>query len=472
MDQGTINLMLEDALLTKVESVLGTNNQGKNTYLSFMRPGMTFRKEDLEFCTKGTNGVDADDTQRLISTAANFAAIVNNIPSDRSGAYTPSGRRIEDVYLDILRYSKVPKDSLTEAEKANIERLRSLLVQKKTTQDIITLEEKVEYVETPLTQAYIEAQADYLEAQEEFNEMRTDAINAVSKEAVQKFAANGAIYRKKLQTLARIWETRGHKSDYEKISSYIKMMSQRSMAVLKEELQDKMMMSKVYDVIGFREYYPTLLTSAAFLDDEPSVSENAWTDVSFDSSDYERHEKWATSQTSAGVSFRWGFLRRVQASGGYSKSEHHLNLDVQGLQVSFKITQAQIDRPWFSMNFVTNNSWDWANGEKRVISGGDDDENGEMHAMPVTAIFVKDIEFKSSKLKEQLSEVKKSMNAGVSVNIGPFRLGASHARTSNQEDVTINEAEGSIKVSSMQLFGFWCVKMPKTPNCTVEGALE
>lgn len=474
-----VSLLLEDALLSKIEEVLGKDNENENksSYLSFLRPGISLRKEDLAFCIKGMQSEDVDETVNLNRSSADFALLVNNIPQGCSDVFVPSGKRIEDIYLDVLRYSRVPKDDLDEDERANIERLRSMIVQKVKKQDLITNKIIEVNERTPLAIAYETAKLKYDNALLEYNNKRIAAMKRLNVESVQDFALNGALYKSRVDSCMREWETAGYKSDYESITSYIKMMTQRSMSILKQELERQMDMSKLTDTSRNLTFFPSIITNTAFVDENPAISENAWTEVHLSSSDYKKHEEKYSSRTSGSVGFRWSFLRKLAGEGGYSKEEHHVDIDDSQMEVSFKIAQAHIERPWFSQAFITNNSWDWANGINRVLSYGDEkpeDSNikPEMESIPESAIFVKDVQFKSSKVVQNLSSVSKEISAGASISIGPFKIGASHNQSSMKSDISINEDEGTIKINSMQLFAFWCKKLPKTPNCTVKGEMQ
>ena len=90
-----------------------------------------------------------------------------------------------------------------------------------------------------------------------------------------------------------------------------------------------------------------------------------------------------------------------------------------------------------------------------------------MLGFPTSAIFVKDVEIKSASIKQTFDEVEKKLSVGVSIGWGPFRLGGKHDSSSKETHTTFDEKTGTMKIEGMQLIGYKCFLMPKTPNCQV-----
>lgn len=350
---------------------------------------------------------------------------------------------------------------LRRRKRAKIERLRGKLTVKKKVVDIVTDEEKEITVDSPIVVAYNEKMAAYVNAVSQYNNKRLGALNAENKQAVQDFALNADNYRLQVKQALNDWVSNGYKEDIEKIGAYIHQVSQRSMMLLKAELSDRLEQAKMTDAVTGNKFCLSSFYPGNFIN-----SDKGWTDFSFGSHSKDTYLKEEHSSTSGMA----GFLGLWHGNGNAGKTRDSLNksLETEDFEMKFKISQATLGRGWFDADFITNGLWDWDREAYGMLSDGNNPPQGRLIAYPTTAVFIKDIEIKSSATKDIYDEVKKSLNAGGSVGWGPFRISAKHSQNSKEVKTNFDEKNNTLRIEGMQLIAFKCFALPKAPNCKVK----
>lgn len=454
------------SLLNKVVNVLngGTDvkSSSSDNYIAWCSPGIPFQKEDLLFATKGINGQDSEETNLLIRTAAEFSRLVNSIPSSNviGGTYEQAGKLLWDEYSEVLRFSAVPPDELTDAEREKVEELRKILVSTRTVTDIITDEKKVIETDSPKYAAYKEKMAAYESAVLLYNSKRLNALNGETKRDVQDFALNETLYRNTVKAAMNDWASNGYKEYIENISAYIRHVSQRSMTLLKQELQDRLEKGKMTDPTTGGDFYMTGFYPGNFI-----ASDKGWTQFSFSSKSKDTYLKEAHSETSASTKINWG-LWKADADGKHSSDSLNKKMETSDFEMQFKLTQIPLGRAWFASDFLTNEAWDWKDPTAhKALSDGKNPPNGSLISYPTTAIFIKDVTIKSSVMKDISDEISKATSGGGSVGWGPFSLSARHSQQSKEINTHFDTATNTLTIEGMQLFAFKCFALPKTPDC-------
>ncbi len=463
-----MNEDLLKALLNKLEDVLNGGSDvaqaSSDNYIAWCSPGIPFQPEDLQFAVKGINGKDAEETSLLIRNAAEFSRVANSIPSSNviGGTFEQRGTVLWDIYEQVLRFSKVKKDDITTEEEAKIEKLRSKLIVKKKVIDIITDEEKEVTEDSPIVKAYNEKMIAYINAVSIYNNKRLSAVNADSKQAVQDFTQNAELYRMQVKQALNDWVSNGYKEDIEKIGAYIKEVSQRSMMMLKADLSDRLEQGKMTDAVTGSKFCLSSFYPGNFIN-----SNKGWTEFSFTSHSKNTYTKTAHSSTSGNVGWNWG-LWKTSGNAGNSKDSLDKSLETEDFEMKFKTTQATLGRGWFDPDFLTNGLWDWDQEAYGMLSDGKIPPNGRLIAYPTTAVFIKDVEIKSSAIKDVYSEINKTLKGGGSVGWGPFQIGATHSQDSKEVKTNFDENTNTLRVDGMQLIAFKCFALPKVPNCKVK----
>lgn len=468
-------MIMEDkllvALLGKIQEMIfgGEHKFGnENEYLAWCLPGAPFQKDDLQFAIKGLKGKDGEETAKLIRNAFEFSRLANSIPdgNEINSIYEMNGKMLWNVYNDVLRFSKVAKDNITESEKAKLEKFRSYLVKEEVYFDILDDEQKnplKKNVETPMMKAYKAKSVEYNNAVLEYNNKRLAAINAESPIAVQDFAINGRLYEQKVQDALNSWVSEGYKEDVEKLSAYIKQVSQRSMSLLKADLEAQMRGALLNEPQSGSNYYITNLYPSNFIN-----TNEGWTEIIFSSDSINKYEFEHAHNTTAQASFKFGWWTVKGGADKIEKKSIDEKLTSDNFMMKFKITQAMLGRGWFAPDFLTNQCWDWDQNLFGLLSDGKPSPTGKLPAFTTTAIFIKDIEIKSSSMDQMNSQIEELVKAGCSVNWGPINVGGSHENQSRTLKSTYDKKSNTLKIEGMQLIAFKCHKLPLTPNCKVK----
>lgn len=459
------------ALLGKIQDVLSGENTvigNESDYLAWCLPGIPFQAEDLQFAIKGLNGADGVETAQLNRNAFEFSRVANNIPDDGiiNGLFDQHGAVLWNVYKDVLRFSKVPKDNLTKEEEERLLVLRNTLVSKGVKYDVLDFkkENPIETVEdSPMVKAYKAKFAEYMDAVMIYNNKRLSAINAETQLAVQDFAVNGHLYEMQVRQALNSWVSEGYKDDVEKINAYIKHTSQRSMALLKAEMEAQLDAALLKESQSGSDYYMTSLYPSSFVN-----SDKGWTEFVFNSASEKKYDREAHHTTNAQASYKFLFWSVKGGADNVQKDILEGSLSCKDFVMKFKITQAMLGRGWFSPEFLTNQCWDWDQKIHGVLSDGQPAPKGHLPAYATTAIFIKDIEIKSSALDTMNSTIETHVKAGASVNWGPFKLSGAHNTDDKKVESSYDKKTQTLKIKGMQLIAFKCHKLPKTPDCKID----
>src|SRR5262249_52911708 len=144
--------------------------------------------------------------------------------------------------------------------------------------------------------------------------------------------------------------------------------------------------------------------------------------------------------------------------------------------MSFEIAQIPIVRPWFKSSYLTSKIWRYAVGnvlvKDWVLSDGASPPHGEMPAYPTSVIFIRNLKFNfgdSSGFSHFLDQQESSSSGGGGfAAIGPVFLGGSASSWSKGEKTDrswgFHRTDQGLTVPGMQIIGFKCHVMPKSPN--------
>jgi hypothetical protein len=338
-----------------------------------------------------------------------------------------------------------------------------LFVVTKTVTDIITDKEKQVSEDGPIIKAYKTKMAAYNEAALEYNTKRLSALNGDDKLSVQDFTLNASTYKAKVRSALNDWVTNGYKEDVEKIQAYIKQVSEKSMTLLKADLQDKLEKGKMTDPNSGGDFFLSSIYPGNFVNND-----NGWTKFTFSSSNIDTYSKQKHSSTSGSAGLNLG-LWSIGGSGGGSKDTNLEKMDASDFHMEFSMVQATIGRPWMSPEFLTNNAWRWKEGiGQKLLSDGKVPASGQLTSYPTTAIFIKDVKITSNNTSSFIQSVNKTVKAGGSVGWGPFRIGGSHNSSSSEKTTKFSQKGNTLIIEGMQLIAFKCYSLPLAPNPSKE----
>ncbi|WAC03468.1 hypothetical protein N7U66_08255 [Lacinutrix neustonica] len=400
--------------------------------------------------------------------AENLARLADMIP-DTSGVkgdvtmnvWNPENT-LSLAYRHILKFSQVANFEPDEKTKKKIERLRSLLQEKKIKKNIVTEEEEEILEETMLVKKYNEKLQNYLNHALEYNAHRVNALAAKDPAAVHYWSINASILRSKVMAAKNDWITNGFKEEYDQIAAFIAQVEGRSMVTLKQQYIDDMEKARLTGPASGSDFYYSSLIPGGFAE-----TDNGWTKFSFSSSDFQSNYKFHSE--SGSVSARAGFFGFGASGGvGHEKQKTERKIDTSNFSLEFKICQVPIVRPWFNTNYLTSKYWrfDKNNPEFKdnMVSDGETPPNGMIPAYTTTAIFVKDLHLKFSKSNSAFVDDVENTSAETSVGWGPFNVSGKYKNNNRELDINAHREGQGISVEGMQLIGFKCHILPKSPD--------
>jgi hypothetical protein len=422
------------------------------------------------------------DTTQLYVQAEALARIVDFVPDVTqitnkqfaNFAIMNDQGTLSEIYERTLKMSQVMASDLTDEEKQRIARLRGLLVSTTTKTDIVTGEKTEVSGPSPLVQVYHEKMAAYEAAALEYNIARIDALAADNPRAVNYFAINANILRNKVKAAMDDWITTGYKEDYEKIAAYIAQVSERDLALLKAAYMDDLQKAKLTGLASGSDFYYTSLVPASF------ATSSGWTTFSFTAGDFSSHANSTFNASGWSAQAAGGFFGFGAARGGASHSESRTAYDgsfnLDNFKLSFEIAQIPIVRAWCHPSFLISKTWRFDPGNPDVkndmLSDAGSPPKGLLPAYPTMCIFIRKLHLEmdhSDSFSNFIAQNKTSaQQGGGGFAFGPFAFGgsAAHYSTSGstQRDYTSNWDGHSLDVLGMQIAGYMCHVLPKSPN--------
>jgi len=464
--------------------------KSEDNYLSWCTPGIPMMKEDFDYMSEGLMGVrkadseppesdeeessDQDINRELSQNVAgkyqaaeNFSRICDMIPdtSGVQGDVTMNTWNVENTlshaYEQVLRFSQVADFGIDDETKKKVERLRGLLQEKKIKKDLITDEETEVIEESPLVKKYNEKKQEYISTVLEYNTHRVNALAGQDPAAVHYWSLNAPVLRNKVQGAMNDWVTNGYKNEYERIAAFIRQVESRSMALLKAQYIDDLEKSKLGGISSGSNFIYTTLVPGSFAESA------GWTQFNFSKNEFNSKYSYDKKKGSGRVGLSLGVFN-IGGGGGYEKKERHSEIDVSNFRLTFKMAQVPIVRPGININFLTSNYWRFVQNNpefnEQMVSDGKTPPNGMIPAIPTTCIFVKDLYLHFGESHRIMDEVKEVKSGGGALSWGPFAIGGKYKHESFDRDTESNSESQGIRIPGMQLIGFKCHMMPKSPN--------
>ena len=459
------------AALTDGEAGLIEQNE-RERFICWNLPGIPMEPEELRFAVRGFTGDGntpaemAEDTALLIGQASRFARLIDFVPDATSvfdeqqqmAAFERGENSLARLYERVLKQSQVAKIELTPEETEQIERFRTLLYPEIEEEDLITGAMVKRRVEGPVLKAYKEFQQKYEDAVMSYNTLRVKAGNPAIPEDASLFSYNGPILRNRVKAAKAEWESGGRKSEVEKIQALITAITQRDLNVWKMDLMDRLDNSRVADSFG-QEFFLSSMVPGGF-----AFSDQGWSKFTFIEKEVDHYSSSKTNQWEAQASLAWKLNFSAEASG--SSTETKQVDDLTDFELSCAITQIPLTRAWFDPTFLESRAWKLGPSalELTELSDGGNPPQGMMVAYPTNVIFARDIRVNFKELHDETNELTKSIKAGGKASFGLFKLSGSYQRDTNEKKVHSEIKENGVTVSGLQILGFRCRLLKKTPD--------
>ncbi|PPQ32686.1 hypothetical protein CCR94_04530 [Rhodoblastus sphagnicola] len=427
------------------------------------------------------NQLMAQDTMRLYMQAENLARLLDFVPDVAAGTNSQFARMsvqnndgtLSDVYDYTLRMSQVMKVELPPETVAQIDKLNKLLSKTVKAKDIITGEETETQQPSDLVILYHQKQQAYDAAALEYNSHRIDALTATNARAIHDWAINAHIYRDAVNAAMADWQTSGHKTDYEKIAAFFEQIGQRDMALIKQRYLQQMEQALLTSPVSGSDFFFTSLVPGNF------ATSTGWSKFGFSAGDYQTHSNssysWSKSGGRGGATF-FGFGGGGSHEEASSHSEYHGTFDSSSVNMTFEIAQVPIARPWFRPAFLTSHYWRFDQNNVAVkgdrLCDGGNPPNGKMPAYPTSAIFVRNLSLQfgeSHGFSDFVNNAKSQASSGGGCfAFGPFFVAGSGSHRSGsgdtRRDYGFKFENNTMSIDGMQLIGFKCHVMPKSPD--------
>jgi hypothetical protein len=472
----------------------------QDNFLSWCSPGIPITPEDLEYLKLGLTGVVKDtslekdangnpiplsedeksrlrasNTAQLYMQAENLARIVDFIPDINAGVNGASGKAgiaplsiqenegtLSDVYAYALNFSQVANTELSADEKAKIEKFKQLLQVKRMKKDLITDEETEVLEPSPMVVLYTQKMSSYIDSVLEYNTHRVNALSANNSEAVNFWVLNANALRNKVKAAMFDWVTNGYKNEYEGIAARIDQIMSKDLSLLKADYKDALSKAKLTGLASGSDFYFTSLVPGDFV-------KGGWTKFTFYSTDFESHFKSQNTSYGAGAS---GAFMGFHASAGFKHSDGSVDksINASNFSLRFEMCQVPIVRPWFKTPFLTSKAWklDPSNPQVKstgeVLCDGSVPPKGILPGYPTSIIFVRNLAMDFGKYNSQFHSDFKSNSVSASAGWGPFSVNANYSHAESNRDFTSHSDGQGIYVDGMQIIGFNCHVLPKTPD--------
>ena len=485
--QGVLGKLYE--LLTQGDDTVPAST---DNFLSWCTPGIPVTEDDFDFVSQGLSGVikqpeggdgkeltpeekealTKSNPGRLYTQAESFSRMVDFIPDINKGTNGGLARltikqnegTLSDVYKYALDFSQVANTELSEEEKQQVARFRDLLQKKTMKKDLVTGVESEVIEPSPLVIAYNEKMNAYLNAVLEYNKYRVDALTGENAEAVHFWSLNAATLRKKVQAAKEDWVNNGYQKDYEGIAARLDQIMSKDLSLLKAEYKDALERTKLTGINSGADFYYATLAPSNFI-------RGGWTQFKFTSSDFASHaDKQTTSFKAKASASYWGF--HAGGSTESSDTEAEATIDASSFQLTFDMCQVQIIMPGIKTAFLTSKAWKLDPGSPEVQSKGEvlSDGNippaGILPGYPTSAVFIKNLllDFGKSNATAKSSLKSKSTSASGGGYWGIFSASGSKDSSSSESSAEASSESQGIKVDGMQIIGFNCHVLPKSPN--------
>jgi hypothetical protein len=452
----------------------GSLPPSKDSFVTWCSPGLPYTERDFDFAATGLGTAkDAEGEKAMLQNAFNFAMQVDFIPDPKAcysndkqqGVYrNEAGIRLSELYGEILRFSKVVDNELTDEQKAKLEKFRGLLRTTRTVKDIVTDEEKQVTEDGPMLAAYKQKQQEYITQQLAYNNKRVAAQAASGPEgkaAVMDWSNNAQLYLMQVQAASDAWASGGYKEDVEKINAYIQQVTQRSMLLWKQQLDSYYKDALVNATAAGERFYYTTLAPGDF------ASAPGWTSYHMDHAMLDTTSHDESTSWSAGGGVNFGFW---SVEGGvHSESKtHDTTMTVDKFSLDFDMTQVQIIRPWFYPEFFVNRGWTLRPGEgwmfDQMPSDGATPPNGLFVGYPMQMLFVRNVRITSSAFSEAYHQYSSEVGANASVGWGPFTLSGDYNHKESGDHYHSESDGATITVPGMQVIAFLNHLLGKTPD--------
>ncbi len=448
-------------------------------FIAWCLPGIPIEPSELRFLRRGFQGEGdtaekkAEDTAQLIAQASRFSRLIDFVPEmtgifddkQQLVAFSRTESSLSRIYERVLKQSQVAAIELTEGEKKQIEIGRNLLYPEQEVDDVDSGNKVKRRVEGQLLRDYKRFSQAYEDAVFAWNIIRIRAQNPTTPDDNLAATFNLPTLRNRVSQALSDWEVNGRKSEIEGLQARISGITNRDLSLWKADLLDRFEVSRLADSLG-QDFLFTSLVPAGF-----AFSDQGWPTFKITEKDVSNYSKFKSNQYGAGGKLGIGMF----SIGGGASSTTSSKLEIANVtnfEAEFSITQIPIVRAWFDPTFLESRAWRLAPSamELTFLSDGgnpgkDIAPKGMLAAYSTDIIFVRDMRFNCNEMHDEKSELHKLLKANGSGSWGLFaNFGGSYTRDKTEKKVEYSFDEEGVHVKGLQILGFRCHLLKKSPN--------
>jgi len=429
----------------------------KDPFVCWFKPGVPFEPEDFRFAQRGLNGEGATEEARAadaasqMTQAAGFSRFVDFVPSIdgvnggnlKDGVLRPSVATLSDFYKRVLESSQVAQLPEPAGINARIQQMTDQLKPMKPGYN--------EHAE-----AYEAAKAVYVEARMKATYSPTDRL---------QFQAKGPVLKRKVVTALQDWETDGFKTQYENLAAEIESLrSKRSPALWRKEALDSYRAGGYGENAVFGEARLTMPYPGSF-----ASAKSGWATFELKTEHIDKFSSEKSTKWSASGGVGWGSLK-IGASGSGSNTQTLAIKNTNNFSLKMSVAQIPLLREWFDPWFLRSEFWRFnpasIEGQRNEpVSDGGFPPRGMIIAYPRACIFVKDVEITLDELKDEQSELVKTLKAEGKGGwgLGAINIGGSYERNQQEKKQKSDLTKGKV-TAGLQMVGVNCELTGKSPN--------
>ncbi|WP_158674540.1 hypothetical protein [Streptomyces hoynatensis] len=392
---------------------------------------------------------------------------VNHMYLNKLGNVTIGvGNKIDPVQ-DALNLSGLGATLLVDATGAaatEAERFRGLLRTTRKVKDLVTDQEKEVTEASPMMKAYTQKMQEYIAAQTTYNNKRVAATAATGPQgvaAVADWSANAQLYLMQVKAAEDAWTSDGYRNDVDQIQAYIAQTTEKSLLLWKENLKRFYNDALANAVAPGQRFYYTTVAPGDF------ATAAGWTEYGMHHSMVDTTTHSETTSWSVGGDVWWGFWH-AGGDATETSTTYDTSFQIEDFGLSYKMTQAQIIRPWFYPEFFINRGWTLRKGEgwtfDKMPSDGARPPEGMFVGYPMQAVFVRDVTIRSAGFQQAYHQYASQFGADARVGWGPFTLSGSYGHTESGDHFHAEDDGAAIKVPGMQVIAFVNHLLGKTPD--------
>lgn len=443
------------SLLEKIYSIVvgpdALNNEGiiGGSYVSFCLPGIPLEKEDLDFSYIDLSKADI---------AADLGSVANTVPPS-AGPWFPSDRKVDQYYRRVLEETIRPVVELNQNEKDRLKTAQELVTKTSEAVDLTTGALVEVPMDTPLYEAYQERQSDYLNALLGYKSLQTNYLQRpTDPEAQAIWFTQGPIKKQFVLQKYQRWVA-GGKRQIEQALDVIETLgrgSDQRWSRMKEIIRMAERPTSEGTPYLFTKFFPSNFWDQAHT--------NSWT--KFSMSHEEVHEVTESSSTSFGGSggFSVG-LWSVSGSASYAEQKEHFKSDGKASGLEVELIRVPFRRSWWDPTVFWDRGWKFdPQISSLVLSDGSIPPSGEMPSYPTAMIVARNLKLGIDMNSTENNHVATQFSSKASVGWGPFTLRGNYSRNTDRKTHDFTRNTAGIECPGMQIIGFVCERLPKSPN--------